>query len=119
MRISDWSSDVCSSDLPLVREMLPSIGRYVRNYLDPNSLSAGRQEGDAPSPYFDVITELWFEDQAGYEAFIADLGDPVVSQRLQADEKRFLDRSIVKTYQVQEFESTEEHTTEPKYLMRH
>lgn len=91
--------------VPLVREVLPSIGRYVRNYLDTNSLSAGRQEGDAPSPYFDVITELWFEDQAGYEAFIADLGDPVVSQRLQEDEERFLDRSIVQTYQVQEFEA--------------
>src|SRR3546814_19582073 len=53
--------------VPLGREMLPSIGRYVRNYLDPNSLSAGRQEGDALSPSFVVITELWFEHQRSAE----------------------------------------------------
>src|SRR3546814_11493994 len=58
--------------VPLVREVLPSIGRYVRNYLELNSLSAARQEGDAPTPYFDVITELWFDDEAAYRAFMAD-----------------------------------------------
>src|SRR3546814_14558742 len=31
MRISDWSSDVCSSDLPPVHEILPSLAqRYLQ-----------------------------------------------------------------------------------------
>ncbi|EQB00049.1 uncharacterized protein (TIGR02118 family) [Sphingobium wenxiniae] len=89
--------------VPLVREVLPTIGRYVRNYLDHTSVSAGRQEGDAPTPYFDVITELWFEDDAAYQAFVAALSDPEVSRRLQEDEERFLDRSIVQTYPVREY----------------
>lgn len=88
--------------VPLVREVLPTIGKYVRNYLDTVSVSAGRQEGDAPTPYFDVITEIWFDDQAAYDAFVAALSDPEVSGRLQEDEERFLDRSIVQTYSVQE-----------------
>lgn len=89
--------------VPLVREVLPTIGKYVRNFLDTTSVSAGRQTGDSPAPYFDVITELWFDDDAAYQAFIAALNDPEVSRRLQEDEERFLDRSIVQTYSVQEF----------------
>src|SRR3546814_1527296 len=33
MRISDWSSDVCSSDLPiaLIRSAKPAVGRMIRD----------------------------------------------------------------------------------------
>ncbi|AYJ85159.1 EthD family reductase (plasmid) [Sphingomonas paeninsulae] len=88
--------------VPLVREVLPTIGKYVRNYLDTTSVSSNRQDGDAPSPYFDVITELWFNDDTAYQGFIDALADPEVSRRLQEDEDRFLDRSIVQTYAVKE-----------------
>jgi hypothetical protein len=93
--------------VPLVRVLLPSIGRYVCNYLSDvgNSVSATRQDGAAaaPSPYFDVITEIWFDDQNAYDRFISDLNDPTTSKRLQEDEERFLDRSIVQTFNVAEF----------------
>jgi hypothetical protein len=56
-----------------------------------------------PSPYFDVITEIWFDDQKAYDRFIADLNDPMTSTRLQEDEERFLDRSVVQTFNVTEF----------------
>jgi hypothetical protein len=95
-----------NNHVPLVRELLPTIGKYVRNYLSERSVSAGRQEaavGSAPAPYFDVITELWFGDQGAYDRFIADLNDPSTSKRLQEDEERFLDRSIVQTFSVAEF----------------
>src|SRR3546814_17597135 len=39
MRISDWSSDVCSSDLPLRAEMMPSIS-------GPSAISAASGEGE-------------------------------------------------------------------------
>lgn len=95
-----------NNHVPLVRKLLPSIGKYVRNYLTPDSLSAGRQDdsaGSAPAPYFDVITELWFDDRPAYDRFIADLRDPATSRALQEDEERFLDRAIVQTFQVAEF----------------
>ena len=94
-----------NNHVPLVRKLLPTIGRYVRNYLDLTSVSAGRQEAGAakaPEPYFDVITEIWFDGDAEYQAFVDALSDPDVSGRLQEDEERFLDRSIVQTYPVQE-----------------
>lgn len=97
-----------SNHVPLVRRVLPMIGRYVRNYLDLTSVSAGRQDdstSSAPTPYFDVITEIWFDDDAAYQRFLDALSDPVVSEALREDEERFLDRSIVQTYAVQECES--------------
>jgi uncharacterized protein (TIGR02118 family) len=101
-----------NNHVPLVRTLLPSIGKYVRNYLSDTSLSAGRQEGGttaAPTPYFDVITELWFDDSRAYDRFIADLNDAQISRRLQEDEERFLDRSIVQTFSVAEYESASPH----------
>ncbi len=95
-----------NNHVPLVRTLLPSIGKYVRNYLSDASISASRQDAGvnaAPSPYFDVITELWFDDQRAYDKFIADLHDPQTSSRLQEDEERFLDRTIVQTFSVAEF----------------
>jgi hypothetical protein len=95
-----------NNHVPLVRVLLPSIGKYVRNYLSESSVSAGRQEGatgSVPSPYFDVITEIWFDDQPAYDRFLAALNDKSVSQRLQEDEERFLDRSIVQTFPVAEY----------------
>jgi hypothetical protein len=92
--------------VPLVRELLPTIGRYTRNYVTGGSLTAGRQEGGAAArPYFDVITELWFETQLAYDQFLAALADPTTSRRLQEDEDRFLDRSVVQTFPVAEFVS--------------
>jgi hypothetical protein len=94
-----------NNHVPLVRELLPTIGKYVRNYLSESSVSAGRQAAaaSAPAPYFDVITEIWFRDQGAYDRFIADLNDPGTSKRLQEDEERFLDRSVVQTFPVAEF----------------
>jgi uncharacterized protein (TIGR02118 family) len=96
-----------TNHVPLVRRALPTIGKYVRNYLDLNSVSAGRQEGgtdDGPTPYFDVITEVWFDDDAAYQGFVDALSNPAVSEMLREDEERFLDRSIVQTYAVEECE---------------
>ena len=96
--------------VPLVRRLLPTIGKYARNYMPESlrSVSEGRQGGaatSAPVPYFDVITEIWFDDQPSYDQFIADLKNPQKSKDLQEDEERFLDRSIVQTFEVAEFVS--------------
>lgn len=94
-----------NNHVPLVRELLPTIGHYVRNYMELKTVPNGRPDGGAPTPYFDVITELWFEDEAAYQAFLDALSDPEVSRRLQEDEDNFLDRSIAQVFQVQEFVS--------------
>src|SRR3546814_13823241 len=55
MRISDWSSDVCSSDLPAVRKIL-SMGEEMnrasqRALIDRNALARDFTRADL-SPYF-------------------------------------------------------------------
>src|SRR3546814_1521169 len=46
MRISDWSSDVCSSDLELQRVVLESQGRAVEQLHQPGALVELLQRGD-------------------------------------------------------------------------
>jgi uncharacterized protein (TIGR02118 family) len=75
---------------PLILSIAPQIRDYRRNYL--------RREGSilaegARSPDFDVVTELWFEDEAGFAAAMAAFTDPVNAARIARDEENLFDRS--------------------------
>ena len=48
--------------VPLILKHCPTIKRYVRNYVA-NTLGA---EG----PDFDCITEVWYDDMAGFQAMV-------------------------------------------------
>ena len=50
-------------------------------------------EGAPPPPSFDMMTELWLEDQAQYDAMAAAMADAAIGPRIVADEVNFLDRS--------------------------
>ncbi|MFB8388297.1 EthD domain-containing protein [Microbacterium sp. NPDC055910] len=76
--------------VPLVRRLLPSIGEYRRNYLD---TTTGARQTPPPDLGFDVVTELWFEDDAAWEKFRSDLQSPEVTAVLAEDEANFLDRT--------------------------
>ena len=55
---------------------------------------------EAPAPQFDVITEIYFDDRAGYEEMLAiSAGD--AGGRIRADEAKFLDRRRTRMYVVQ------------------
>ncbi len=93
--------------LPLALSLMPSISRHVRNYVDYNSLTTARQasgEGSGPDPYFDVITEVWFDDEAAHKAFRAAISDPETVRILQEDEDRFLDPLVKQSFDVTESE---------------
>jgi hypothetical protein len=51
---------------------------------------------------FDVVTELWFKDRAGYEAMLAAHANPEVGQAIADDEANFLDRSKTRFFIVEE-----------------
>ena len=75
---------------PLILSIAPQIRDYRRNYL--------HREGailadDARPPEFDVVTELWFEDEAGFAAAMAAFTDPVNAARIARDEENVFDRS--------------------------
>jgi uncharacterized protein (TIGR02118 family) len=80
--------------VPLVLSLAPLPRVYKRNYL---------RRGDAanlesPEIDFDVVTEMAWDDRAGFENWISSLGVPAIAE----DEARFLDRSKTKAYVIDE-----------------
>ena len=74
--------------LPLALSTFPQIIRHNRNYIDHGSAHFGP---DAEHVGYDAISEIWFEDRAGFDAMVALLADPDASAALREDEQRFLD----------------------------
>ena len=75
---------------PLILSIAPQIRDYRRNYL--------RREGailatGARPPDFDVLTELWFDDQQAFDAAMVAFTDPVNAARIAHDEENVFDRS--------------------------
>lgn len=91
--------------VPLINEVLPlHFADYRRNYNVPNSMFFPEHMEGAPPPPpgFDMMTELWMEDQAQYDAMTAAMADPAVGPRVAADEANFLDRSSMMMFLVDE-----------------
>ena len=86
----------------LGERVLPTAQRYVRRYLTPFSPDPGAL---AEEPEFDVITEVWFEDRAAFDAAVASLGEPATAQEIMEDEARFMDRSRIRLFTIEECES--------------
>src|SRR3546814_13484273 len=85
MRISDWSSDVCSSDLKLLERVL-----YFESYIV-------TEPGLTPLEKYQLLTEdelLDAQDEYGEDAFSAGIGADAVKQML-------MDRDLEGEKQVQ------------------
>lgn len=67
---------------PLMRRPLPQIRDYRRNFID---LANVIRAPGVPDPSFDVITELWFDDQAGYDDMLATYAQPQIFAQIEAD----------------------------------
>lgn len=89
---------------PLVARLVPYFTDYRRNYILRGNLHPDTKDLCA----FDVVTEVRFADRANYDAFMAGLADPEVDRQLAACEERFLDRSAMAMYGVDEARSQEQ-----------
>jgi hypothetical protein len=76
---------------------VPTAIRYTRRFLSPIDGIFTEAAAD-----FDVITELWFEDQAAMEAAMLHLREPAVAAEIAADEELQFDRSATRVYVIQE-----------------
>lgn len=79
----------------------PGLKRYVRRYLDPQR---NPETGEAGELAFDVITELWFEDEAAWSATVKHLTTRVMPPEIVADEERLFDRARTRMATVVECE---------------
>jgi hypothetical protein len=80
-----------------------TVKRYIRRYVTPLSDPAKVLPGELD---FDVITELWFDDQAAFEKMLQHLSKPEVAEEVVTDEENLFDRSKTRIITVNETETT-------------
>jgi uncharacterized protein (TIGR02118 family) len=78
---------------PLATKYSAGIKRYVRRYLDPQPHPETGPGGELP---YDVITELWFDDEATFKATLGYVTTAIMPDEIIADEKNLFDRSSFK-----------------------
>ena len=76
---------------------VPNAVNYVRRFLNPASQLFWEGAQD-----FDVITELWFENQNELDKAMAHLARPEVANEIAEDEEELFDRSATRIYVVSE-----------------
>jgi uncharacterized protein (TIGR02118 family) len=74
---------------PLCRKYASGLDRYVRRYIDPRP----HPETGLFEPDFDVITELWFADEAAFRATLAYITTSLMPDEVIEDEANLFDRS--------------------------
>lgn len=79
-----------------------NVERYIRRYLDSPPT---QRPGAAAEPEYDVILEIWYADQAAYDATRKALSDPDVRKEITEDEEKLFDRPSMLFYTVTEKES--------------
>ncbi|MFT3967591.1 MAG: EthD domain-containing protein [Sphingobium sp.] len=88
---------------PLAEKYSRGISRYVRRYLDPQDHPETGPAGELP---FDVITELWFEDEAIFRGTVKYITSTIMPDEIVEDEKNLFDRSSFRIATVVERESS-------------
>ena len=87
--------------VPLCRKYMSGVTRYVRRFINPQP----HPETGPGDDLFDVITELWFDDEATFKATLAHLTTTIVAGEIVEDEKNLLDRASFRIATVTEYES--------------
>ena len=75
---------------PLAAKYSTAHLRYVRTYLDPHPHP---ETGPASEPPYDVITELWFDDEGVFESTLQYLTTTTMPPEIVEDEMQLFDRS--------------------------
>ena len=78
--------------VPLALLYLQDALHYQRRYIQPGMLDHQQSVSGGAEPY-DCMTEMTFADRAVMEATLGRLAEPEVAAIIVSDEERFLDRS--------------------------
>ena len=88
--------------VPLCLKYGSGMARYLRRYLAPLPNPETGEDGELP---FDVVTELWFEDEAVFRATLHHLSTSVMAGEIVEDESRLFDRARMRMATVVEAET--------------
>jgi hypothetical protein len=87
---------------PLCAKYASGMSRYLRRFVTPQP---NPETGATDELQFDVITELWFEDEAVFRGTVKYLATSIMPDEVVADEKQLFDRSKTRMATVVECES--------------
>jgi hypothetical protein len=87
---------------PLCLKYSGGVSRYFRRFLTPHPNPETGETGELP---YDVITELWFEDEAVFRGTVHYLSTAIMPDEVVEDEKRLFDRPKLRMATVVECES--------------
>jgi hypothetical protein len=88
--------------VPLCEKYTSGVSRYVRRFLTPHP---NPETGATEELQFDVITELWFENEALFRGTAEYLATSIMPDEVVEDEKRLFDRAKTRMATVVECES--------------
>ncbi|MGD9602913.1 MAG: EthD domain-containing protein [Gammaproteobacteria bacterium] len=91
-----------TSHAPLGASKVPNMKRYVRHFLRPYGNAV---YGTDPASQYDVVTELWFDDEADFQRGMAYLTEPETARIIGEDEEKLFDKSSIRFYVVEEHET--------------
>ena len=78
------------------------VKRYVRRYIDPLPNPETGADGELE---YDVITELWFDDEATFRGTVKYMSTNLMPEDIIADEMNLFDRSKIRNAVVVECET--------------
>ena len=78
------------------------VSRYIRRFLDPQPNAETGTNDELP---YDVITELWFDNEATYRSTVQYLATSIMPDDVVEDEKNLFDRTKSRMATVVECES--------------
>ena len=83
----------------LGERVLPDGVQYFRRYVSvvPNPVT-----GEVAEAEYDVITEMWFENQEVYDAAMTALSEPEIAAEIVEDEEKLFDRSKIRFCTIEE-----------------
>jgi hypothetical protein len=99
MSVEEFRDYYENNHAPLGAKYSQGITRYVRRYLEPQPHP---ETGPAAELPYDVITELWFEDEAIFKGTLQYLTTSIMPDEIVEDEKKLFDRSSFRTATVVE-----------------
>lgn len=102
MSMEDFKDYYENHHVPLCAPYMKGIDGYRRNYLVPQPHA---ESGTCEELPYDVITEMFFEDEETYKATVEYLATTVMADEIVEDESKFFHRPTMRMATVEECES--------------
>jgi hypothetical protein len=89
--------------VPLCLKYTSGVSRYIRRFLTPHP---NPETGVSDELEFDVITELWFDNEATFKGTVKYLETSIMPDEVVEDETRLFDRPKMRMATIVEHETT-------------